>query len=710
MSYEQLAASVDALKLANDALTETVLAGQGSVEARDAAEAFAIESLTSANQSQSFAIQSKQAAIVSGNVAQTKVDAAMAELALPEGSESIGFIQEGSGSTALSSKVKMGERMSITDKGAVPGVDCAAAIVSAIASTSWDIYVPRGAFTATVTSANAAAIFSALNRIKIDGSLTLNIASGAINLSSQVVINSPDANKISIVGASVVSTTLVSQVSVTGAAKGYSVVVQVVSSTGVAVGDYAIIRTDVAGTGDFYCHSGVWKVTAVNEGGANTLTLLNTHHGAAFPTNTVTGGSVRILKTILKWTGSDGFRFEGGQSIGLIDNVAIVGDWDLSAATGTVGCHGIVMASPNVVAGASSNAVFNMAGNASLGVNVGISSWGEQGIAISGRCGLVANFVTSCSNRKRGWYAEGGHIRAKFGVGSGNGEDGYISDTTGFIQAALCIASGNGLNGFWNTNNGLIAAATSIASGNLGHGYECRGLGRIGADFAKSINNVGAGFLANDGGMIDADSGLASGNGAHGFDAGSNGTIDCDNSTSTGNTGNGYRSQYNSTVRASGCTVSGNTGNNYYARDGGVLIESGGTTTVQDVSTYSVSLRSYNSAKTSYYGLSTTSIGDLVFSAGTTSKIVMKTDGTIHPSTDGGSPLGRTTEKFSQLNCIVGLFSGPVKCGQYTLSTLPSASTYSGYEIDVTDATGGPKRCRSNGSVWQILNTTTTVS
>jgi len=54
--------------------------------------------------------------------------------------------------------------------------------------------------------------------------------------------------------------------------------------------------------------------------------------------------------------------------------------------------------------------------------------------------------------------------------------------------------------------------------------------------------------------------------------------------------------------------------------------------------------------------------------------------------------------------------AGPVKPGQYTLTTLPSASAFSGYEIDVTNATGGSKRCRSNGTVWQILNTTTTVS
>lgn len=54
--------------------------------------------------------------------------------------------------------------------------------------------------------------------------------------------------------------------------------------------------------------------------------------------------------------------------------------------------------------------------------------------------------------------------------------------------------------------------------------------------------------------------------------------------------------------------------------------------------------------------------------------------------------------------------TGPVRVGQYTLTTLPSASTFSGYEIDVTNATGGSKRCRSDGTAWKILNTTTTVS
>ena len=82
----------------------------------------------------------------------------------------------------------------------------------------------------------------------------------------------------------------------------------------------------------------------------------------------------------------------------------------------------------------------------------------------------------------------------------------------------------------------------------------------------------------------------------------------------------------------------------------------------------------------------------------------------IVPNSPLTRSVGTPASRFAQITGVVANFSGPVLVGQYTLTTLPSASAYAGYEIDVTNATGGSKRCRSNGSVWQILNTTTTVS
>jgi hypothetical protein len=80
-------------------------------------------------------------------------------------------------------------------------------------------------------------------------------------------------------------------------------------------------------------------------------------------------------------------------------------------------------------------------------------------------------------------------------------------------------------------------------------------------------------------------------------------------------------------------------------------------------------------------------------------------DGNLLPGLASVYDLGSSATPIRSLYA-----GGPVKIGSYTLATLPSASGYSGCIIDVTNASGGPKTCRSNGTVWQILNTLTTVS
>lgn len=540
----------------------------------------------------------------------------------------------------------MRETVRIDDHGT--SADWAAAMIEAAAETG-AIRIPASVSAITPSAGQVAGVLGAMNRVRVDDDLTITLPSGTHALTSQVVVNSPDAQRITILGASPLSTTATSQVSASGAAKAYSVIIGVASSAGVEVGDYALIYQDVTGTGDYEVHAGCWEITAVDSGGANRLTLLNTHNGAAWPTNTLTGGTVKILKTVLQFTGCDGFRFEGGQPLCRLDQVAIVGDYDLAAATGTTGAHGIIMSAPVITGGGDSNARHNMAGGAAVGPNVGVSAFGEQGIAVAGRCVLVANFVASCSNRKRGWYSEGGNIRAKFSIGSGNGEDGYISDVAGALQVNSSFACGNGLNGYWSTNNSMLVCATAHAVGNLSNGFEARGLTRLSADASVARNNASAGLLATDGGMVDADSAEADGNAAHGFDASSGGIIDCDNSTSTDNTGYGYRSQYGSVIRATGATVSGNTVGSYLCTNGSVIFESGGGIGVLDTPTYSVGQRFYNQTKANYFGVTITSIGDMVLTSGATSRYVFKADGNAYPVTDNAQLLGRSTERWQRV-------------------------------------------------------------
>ena len=82
----------------------------------------------------------------------------------------------------------------------------------------------------------------------------------------------------------------------------------------------------------------------------------------------------------------------------------------------------------------------------------------------------------------------------------------------------------------------------------------------------------------------------------------------------------------------------------------------------------------------------------------------------IVPDGNNTRSLGTSALQWSEVLAVKGTFSGPVRVGQYTISTMPSAAAYAGYEIDVTDAPGGSKRCRSNGTNWLILNTSTIVS
>lgn len=90
--------------------------------------------------------------------------------------------------------------------------------------------------------------------------------------------------------------------------------------------------------------------------------------------------------------------------------------------------------------------------------------------------------------------------------------------------------------------------------------------------------------------------------------------------------------------------------------------------------------------------------------------ILTADEGVVRPAFDGTQQLGADNFRWARIATKEVACSGPVSFGQYTLSTLPSASAYSGYYITVTDAAGCPKLCRSNGSAWQIANTTSTVS
>lgn len=525
--------------------------------------------------------------------------------------------------------------------GAIEGTDCSSHII--LASLIGTPYIPRGAFVATATSLNISQLLATLNNIRVDGTLDITINTGTINLTSQIIINSPDANKITINGTGVISTTLTSFVSATGSAKAYSVTVGIASSTGIEVGDYLLTRSSITGTGRYADFAGVWKITAV---GTNEVTVLHTHHQATFPTMTLTGGDVKILKTVLKFTWCDAFRFEGGQPLGVLDNLAIVGDWNLSASTGTIGAHGIISASPVITGSGSSNSTYNSGGIVTLGVNVGISAFGEQGVAMSGRTGLVGNFVASCSNRKRGFYSDGASFRCKFAIASGNGEDGFIADSSGYLQAALSISCGNGMNGYWSTNNSMLSATTSKAQGNLLSGYEARGQTRLACDSSISQGNTQGGVLASDLGFIDADSMTCTLNGTYGFNASLDGAIDANNSSSTSNGTYGCKTDSRGRINIVGSgSVTGNTTADYSSATNSYLTK---TTGIINSSQYDMgTVKMFNLVGDHYSTLIVGSTGDLIFSNDGIARATLRSAGVFRPAVDNTQTLGDASFRWS---------------------------------------------------------------
>lgn len=524
--------------------------------------------------------------------------------------------------------------------------DCTAHLISAKAVGI--PYIPDGNFFATPSSSAMVELGKFLGGIISDGKLNIIPPTGVTNFTQPIVHTK---RNITITGQPLTGRSLTSFVSATGSARDWTVTVTLSTASGVVQGDYIAIRADVTGSGDFYTLAGAWEVTNVS---GNNVSFKHTHYASTFPTLTVTGGGVLILKTVFKFTGCDGFQIRGGETPGDVDGLAIVGDYNIANNTGTLGCIGWLAASPTNANGANTNASFDTGGNSRLGVNsVALCKWGEHGCVVSQRGSLVTNYASFCSNRKRGLYSEGSHIRSKLSIASGNGEDGFISDTVGMIQASLSIASGNGLNGFWSTNLSLIVADRCIASSNSAHGFESRGQTRLNVGGSLSLNNAGRGYSASYGGSIYAGTACSAlGNSLEGFYAiGGGSNVQVLNSSSVNNGTYGVRAQRSSYIDISGSgTVSGNVTSNYSSElDSFLLNVSGGI--VPTTSKAQSDINIINPTTSAGVKVASSSIGDITWSFDTSgggsyvNRWVMKADGIIYPSSDNSWDIGRTANR-----------------------------------------------------------------
>lgn len=482
--------------------------------------------------------------------------------------------------TARSLEDRFADVANVKDFGAEPGLDCSSAIIEAADSTDGTILFPNGDFVATVTPENCATIFGVLSRVQIDGTLVLNVSSGTHTMTSPVVVSSSVLSGLSIVGEDPVIVSITGQVSVSGSAGNYSVVLAVTNASNISVGDF-IHTYGVTGTGTPEVHRGGWEILSVDTEN-NQITVKNTARCASFPVNTITASESRIIKSVLRFNNCDGFVVKGS-CLSYVDNIAVVGNsddyWSSSNVTGTEkGTHGFLIGAVSVQLNGKlddANEYGVSLGHVSCGRFVCVNGFDQQGIVVELNGSFYGDFVSSCNNKRRGFYAStAAGIRAKHISANGNFLDGCISDIGGqMYSSSESCAVGNGQRGVSATSSGSIVFDTGIMSYNGTQGGAAGNCGYLQASNAKFEFNDNDGVYAEYNSEAYVVGSSISNNGQDGVHASVTSTIRANNCTIQGNSQYGVRANECSVVLYTGATLNDNAAGDLFLRSNSIVFD-----------------------------------------------------------------------------------------------------------------------------------------
>jgi hypothetical protein len=375
-------------------------------------------------------------------------------------------------------------------------------------------------------------------RINSDVTVTISVDPGLFTHTATILFRHPQGNRINLVGAAPVTTTLTSLVSFSGTTGNYSVTLNVGNTTGMAIGNYCIIRGSI-GTGEHRAVMGCWEITNIISG--TQIVVKNTYRKTIAPTLTITGGQLHCLKTILKFNGCDGLL--PGNATGYIYNLAIVGN-------GTANTDGINISQRGYNYG---NHIIYL-GETGASYSLGINGFGRYGVANTSKAEvwMISVAVSNCGSY--GVYAYNQAQIAGSGIiSSGNVSIGIYATDGAWITAVSSFAIGNATVGFYAFNRAGINAELSEAVGNVYSGFQCLGTSYIYAKTTKSLNNGYHGYSSSYNGMIYAQSSIATGNGAainyYGYWSSNGGHIRADSTTASGNFSGDYFAEHFSFIK-----------------------------------------------------------------------------------------------------------------------------------------------------------------
>ena len=574
------------------------------------------------------------------------------------------FIQAGAGAYYRTFQDKMRDSVSIKDFGAVSGGDVTNAILNALLSTSGTVVVPPGDYVSSPNLSQIQSVLSLLSRADFQGNLIINIPGGISVFTQPVVVECTNGEKLSIIGTDSIPISITGQSSVSGVAGNYSVSLTVSGAMdNISVGDY-LHTNQVTGTGACDIHRGAWKVTSIGPG---VVTVKNTCWLSAFPANTITASLSRVIKSVLRFEGCDGIVVPSS-IIGNLSNIVLEGNsddyWSSSNVAGTEkGTHGIAVGSNTISANGKVDNVNPQGmtgGSVSCGQYVGINGFDQQGIITELGGNLWGDFVCSCNNKRRGFYAStASGIRAKQISANGNFLDGVISDLGGSVySSSSSCALGNGSNGISSTQNGVIAWDTGKASYNRLNGANIVAGGFIQITNGFMQGNVATGANLAYSAVLYCDGSQITGNGTYGIYCQLSSKVRGPNCTFTGNVNYGLRGSHLSTCVFSSSSFSGNIAGDFIFTEGALGINGN---TSYGGGAIATDLKLVNQSTNKGVRVSGTSGGDTLvmsFDVNGTGTFVegynfRSADVGFYPSDDATKNVGRASNRFN-----IGFFAG----------------------------------------------------
>lgn len=333
------------------------------------------------------------------------------------------------------------------------------------------------------TSLSAALTTLQQSVLPIGNFVNLTLLDGVTTEPGPDLVESSFAKQINVQGQHTYSFTMSSVQSSSGSAGAWSYILNLNSVTNIAVGDYLTIYSTSGGTNPTYVQ-GVWPVTNVDAVN-NRVTLTTTGRQAAAASGAV-AGTVLDMKSILKFTGTDGIQIWNGAAAINLTNFNIVGD-------GTAGTNGISLQDGDRVYVNSILSVANFGGSnilslypSELNTSGTIVTSSSGGVGIIAQNGIVDSVrIVSSGNASHGVEAlvNGSVSYSTEGVFSGNGGDGVLTTVGGALNGTSLIATGNvahgvngGLGGLINygsltsTNNGVTDQTQFYQNGLLANG------------------------------------------------------------------------------------------------------------------------------------------------------------------------------------------------------------------------------------------------